>query len=119
MRILFVMRNTIYVRNFDSTLRLLAERGHDVHVLADPNPHAGDLVARLSSASPRLTFGRPPKQRLADTYLARELRRGIDYLRYLEPEYRDAPKLRQRAEEKAPAFLMTSAGARLTEPAGR
>jgi hypothetical protein len=119
MRILFVMRNTIYVRNFESTLRLLAERGHDVHVVADPNPHAGDLVERVSSASPRITFSRPPKQRRADTYLARELRRGLDYLRYLEPEYRDAPKLRRRAEEKAPAFLMTSAGARLTEPAGR
>jgi hypothetical protein len=119
MRILFVMRNTIYVRNFESTLRRLAERGHDVHIVADPNPYAGDLPERLAACSPRITFGAPPKQRRADTHLARELRRGLDYLRYLEPEYRDAPKLRRRAEEKAPAFLTTSAGARLTEPAWR
>ena len=119
MRILFVMRNTIYVRNFESTLRRLAERGHDIHVVATPNPYAGDLPERLSAFSPRITFAEPPKQRRADTHLARELRRGLDYLRYLEPEYQDAPRLRQRAEEKAPAFLTTSAGARLTEPAWR
>jgi hypothetical protein len=119
MRILFVMRNTIYVRNFESTLRMLAERGHDVHIVAAPNPYAGDLPDRLSAFSPRISFSTPPKQRRSDTHLARELRRGLDYLRYLEPEYRDAPKLRRRAEEKAPAFLTTSAGARLTEPAWR
>ena len=37
MKILFFMRSTVYVRNFESTLRLLAERGHQVHVAAEPH----------------------------------------------------------------------------------
>ena len=32
MRVLFLMRHSGYVRNFESTLRLLCERGHQVHV---------------------------------------------------------------------------------------
>jgi hypothetical protein len=36
------------------------------------------------------------------------LRGALDYLRYLGPEYRDAPKLRRRAELKAPAFVMAA-----------
>jgi len=34
-KVLFFMRSTVYVRNFESTLRLLAQRGHQVNVVAD------------------------------------------------------------------------------------
>ena len=32
MKLLFLMRHSGYVRNFESTLRLLCERGHSVHL---------------------------------------------------------------------------------------
>jgi hypothetical protein len=107
-RVLFFMRSTVYVRNFESTLRLLAERGHHVHVAAHPHHELDptDLIGRLCREYPSITHGTPPPP--LDTRWARrgyELRRGLDYLRYLEPEYHDAPKLRRRAEQKSPGFL--------------
>ena len=110
------MRSTVYVRNFESTLRLLAERGHQVHVAAEPHLALDrtDLIGRLCDAYPGITHGLPPAP--VDTpwsAFGYEMRRGLDYLRYLEPAYRDAPKLRRRAEQKAPAFLTTGRGRRL------
>jgi len=111
------MRSTVYVRNFESTLRLLAERGHHVHVAAEPYralDHA-DLMGRLCRECPGITHGIPPPSLDSRwSYVGYELRRGIDYLRYLEPEYRHSPKLRQRAEVKAPGFLKASLPRRLS-----
>ena len=102
------MRSTVYVRNFESTLRLLAERGHQVHVVAAPHAQLDptDLVGRLSRQYPGITHSAPPRRRPHSfARVGFDLRRALDYLRYLEPEYRDAPKLRRRAEEKAPPFV--------------
>ncbi len=108
MKVLFFMRSTVYVRNFESTLRLLAERGHDVHVVADAHRRLDptDLIGRLSRDYPRIRYS-PAIARRANRWsmLGLELRGALDYLRYLRPEYRDAPKLRRRAELKAPAFV--------------
>jgi hypothetical protein len=114
--VLFFMRSTVYVRNFESVLRLLAERGHHVHVVAAAHDRLDptDLIGRLSSDHETITHGAPPVP-LARRWprLGFELRRGLDYLRYLEPEYRDAPKLRRRAEQKVPAFVTSAIGRRL------
>jgi hypothetical protein len=108
MRVLFFMRSTVYVRNFESTLRLLADRGHDVHVVAEVHQvlDPKDLMGRLCREHPRITHGLPPVP-LAPRWsqLGVELRKAADYLRYLEPEYRHAPKLRLRAELTTPVFL--------------
>ena len=116
MRVLFFMRSTVYARNFESTLRLLAERGHAVHVAADPHLELdrGDLVGRLSRAHPNITHGAPPVPGGAWSQIGYDLRRALDYLRYLEPEYAHAPKLRRRAELKAPGFATTPAVRRLS-----
>jgi hypothetical protein len=110
MKILFFMRSTVYLRNFESTIRMLAERGHEVHVAAEPHPQLdpSDMMGRLKAEFPSISHSSPPP-RLTSPWprLAFELRRGLDYLRYLGPEYRDAPKLRQRAEEKAPPFVLS------------
>jgi hypothetical protein len=116
-RVLFFMRSTVYARNFESTLRLLAARGHQVHIVAETHHQVdpGDLVGRLCAEYPGITHGKPPA--VAATAWSRvglDLRRGLDYMRYLEAEYHDAPKLRHRAELKAPGFLMTPRGRRLT-----
>jgi hypothetical protein len=106
--VLFFMRSTVYVRNFESTLRLLADRGHHVHVVADVHRQLDptDLIGRLCSEYPGISHGAPPTPESTRwPQLGISLRGALDYLRYLRPEYRDAPKLRRRAELKAPAFV--------------
>src|SRR5574342_621417 len=111
MKVLFFMRSTVYVRNFESTLRLLAERGHRVHVAADVHRELDptDLIGRLCREYEGITHGPvPAPQSQQWPQLGVALRGALDYLRYLRPEYRDAPKLRRRAEVKAPSFVMAA-----------
>jgi FkbM family methyltransferase len=111
MKILFVMRHSGYVRNFESTLRMLCDRGHRVdlafqvagtHWLLDQS----DVASELAETYPR--FSRTVIPRREDSWgcVARELRLGLDYLRYLAPEYHNAPKLRERAEREVREDLL-------------
>src|SRR5688572_19799800 len=121
MKVLFFMRSTVYVRNFESTLRLLAERGHQVHIAAETHEvlDPTDLVGRLSREYPGITHSAPPKAEAQPwSKLGIELRKTIDYLRYLEPEYRDAPKLRLRAALTTPVFVAPAVGERLARSGG-
>jgi FkbM family methyltransferase len=101
MKILFVMRHSGYVRNFESTLRMLCDRGHTVHLAfqiagthwLDP----GNVTQELCNLYPRFSRGLTPVREDGWGFAARELRLSLDYLRYLTPEYRNAPKLRARA----------------------
>jgi hypothetical protein len=106
-KILFVMRSTVYVRNFESTLRLLAQRGHRVHLAAPPHRTLDDdLVERLCRDCEGITAGPPPaREPYGWSLLGEAVRQGIDYLRYLGPEYAEAPKLRARALRTAPPFV--------------
>ena len=125
MRVLFVMRHSGYVRNFESTLRLLCDRGHRLHLafqntgrhrLLDPI----DIAQRLAERYPNFSHGDIPVRTDGWGLLARELRRGVDYLRYLRPEYRDAPKLRERAtREVAPEILARAQVGFTATPVGR
>jgi hypothetical protein len=88
MKILFCLRSTVYARNFESTLRMLAERGHDVHIVADRHwADSDDLVRRLCSAYPfdPLLGARRSYRSTRGRSFGSELRAGIDYLRYLGP----------------------------------
>jgi hypothetical protein len=119
MRILFFMRSAVYVRNFESTLRVLAQRGHQVHIAAEPH-HLDNLIARLCRDHAGITCSTPPAPlKTRWSQIGYDARRGLDYVRYLEPLYGDATKLRRRAELKAPWFLTTTNGQRLTATAGR
>lgn len=102
------MRHAGFARNFESTLRLLAERGHEVHVCFDgPFAHGADggrpgIVERLALERPRsVSFG-PAPDRSGEPWFALglRLRLGVDFLRFLAPSYAAAPKLRARAEER-------------------
>jgi len=110
MKILFCMRGTIYVRNFESTLRMLAERGHGVLVVADRRyADSDDLIRRLCAASPGIHHAESPIVPFNKwSFCGTELRAAIDYLRYLNLEYENARKLRLRAEQKAPPFVLSA-----------
>src|SRR5215207_2664635 len=93
------MLNPGYVRNYESAIRLLAERGHAVHLaFSQPWKQVEDRLAeRLAAEYANVTLGAAPKRTDAWTGFARGVRYSMDYLRYLDPRYRHATKLRERA----------------------
>jgi hypothetical protein len=108
MRVLFFFRHGGYVRNFESLLVELAERGHSVHAslggsrlrwLDGRRPPIEPLVERYE----RLTAGAAPDPAHPLQREANGLRAVLDWLRYLRPEYEHAPKLRGRVEARVPA----------------
>ena len=110
MKVLVVMRHSGYVRNFESTLRMLCERGHHVHLAFQNGTHwlldPGDVTREMADNYRRFTRGGIPVREDAWGHAARELRTELDYLRYLSPEYRNAPKLRERATRDVPEPLL-------------
>lgn len=108
MRILFSTSSFGFLRNFQSSIRRLAEQGHQIHLLAersdtvDGQKMADALVAEHPEA---ITAGflRSSRHRLWYT-LGTGLRASLDYWRYLDPRWDDSPKLRARAASMAPAF---------------
>jgi hypothetical protein len=112
MRILFVARHYTYFRNYDSALRELANRGHDIHLAVQLGDATGgeQAVKALAEECPRITFGEFPSDEEDDwRRLSRKLRLGLDYLRYLDPFYDDAPLRRVRARERTPQALVSLA----------
>jgi hypothetical protein len=109
MRLLFVARHFTYFRNFESVIRLLASRGHTIHLAVERDDTLGAtaMVEALASEFPGVTYGEAPRREADDwARLAARVRLGSDYLRYLEPEYASTPRLRTRAAERAPAFAV-------------
>jgi len=103
-RIVFLLRHALYLRNFESALRGLAERGHEIILVLSPLDKQVDttLLASLTSehegisqqlVGPRTDWWWPASEGF------RTLR---DYLRYLEPEYHDAPALVARGGRRLP-----------------
>ena len=103
MRILFVMRNHGYLRNYASTIRLLASRGHDIVVGSrGPERHMAvdteGYLAALSRDFPRVTAVKLPKRHDRWRPLATGVRSVRNTLRYRHPALRGATSLVQRAE---------------------
>ena len=119
MKLLVCARHFGYLRNFEAALVVLAERGHQLHLVADRKESAGGLamVQRLADRYPRVTVGWTPKREKNDEWLelATAIRLSADYLRYLQSAYDRAPMLRRRAKERTPAltvWLVEQAGFR-------
>jgi hypothetical protein len=110
MRIFFSMRHQGALRNFSSTIRALAERGHQIHLsFVVPNRYGDDrLLHELLNDHPSITHAGLTKKRpyRLSLNLARRLRMWLDYLRFLEPEYATAHALRARAEERIPRLMV-------------
>jgi hypothetical protein len=117
MRIVFVLRHSGYVRNFESALRLLAERGHEIELAFDIERSEAEIAERLESEL-GIRHGYAAGRHDAWTMTAYGLRFGIDYLRYLDDLYRDAPKLRERGERDAPDLVRNLSRAPLLRTRG-
>ena len=112
LKILFSATHFGFLRNFQSTIRLLAERGHELHLLAERRDATdGQKMADILAADhPSITFELLPSTRHRLWYsLATGVRAALDYWRYLDPRWDHAPKLRARAAEQAPALAITVA----------
>ncbi len=100
------MRHRGYVRNFESVLAGLADRGHEVVVAFGDaaTPWLGTKVQAPHPLAehPAVAFRSAPRQTGPSVILGRRLRMSRDYLRYLEPAYANAKALRARARRRAP-----------------
>jgi hypothetical protein len=112
MKILFSATHFGFLRNFQSTIRLLAARGHHLHLLAERTDAIdGRKMADLLAAEhPSITFELLPSSRHRLWYsLATGVRAALDYWRYLDPRWDLSDKLRGRAADQAPAFAVAMA----------
>jgi hypothetical protein len=123
---LFLMHSPAHVRNFESVLRTLVGRGHRVTVLFEERKERGDeaglaLIRRLSAEYDELHHelrSSPPPGVRGRLRLALEALQ--DYLRYLDPPYAEARRLRARALAFLPArFERGLASALRAWPRGR
>ena len=110
MKYLFFARHFTYLRNFESVLCALAERGHQVHIAVEREEEYGgrEMIDRLAARYPGLTAGTAPERTDGWYALATKLRLTLDYLRYLEPAYESTPRLRVRAGERVPKLLLAA-----------
>ena len=121
LRILFSMRNYWYVRHFESVISELASRGHNLHLLAErpTNEQAPDwheAAAALAASTPGVTFESAPRADEDDWYdLRLMLRLGLDYARFMRPEYRTLGQLVGRARVRTPSGLRRA----IESPIGR
>ena len=111
MNVLFVMRHP-GIGSLAPALRLLGERGHRVQLAFEKVKHEESALAVRSilAECPGVTTVELPRAGKGPwSRLSRRLRLAGNYLRYLEPPYEGAPKLRARAEQKAPPLVRTLA----------
>jgi hypothetical protein len=120
MKILFLGRNQSYFRNFESVIRELAARGHDIHLVVEHEDGlpTQPIVSALTSEFRSVTSGMAPSRTPDDwTWMASRLRLGLDYLRYQHRLFDDTPKLRDRARQRTPgAFVALGDAIRRVAP---
>ena len=113
MRILFAVTHVGFLRNFESTLAQLAERGHHVHIASDRRQVADvidvtPIVNRLQARYPdSFSFEAVGFYKRSAWYVfSLVVRAALDYWRYLAPQFDQAPALRARGREHAPGLLV-------------
>jgi hypothetical protein len=102
MKVLFAALHLAHVRNFESVIRDLVSRGHQVHLTGDEPEALGgqELAERLAAEHRGVTWDRLPSLEHEPWFdAARRMRVALDYARVLDRRY--PPKLRVRAEERA------------------
>ena len=112
MRILFSVLRPTVLKNFESVIRTLSARGHEVELVIHTrikDPRLGELIPSLT-AEPGVTLVKPPPVASDSRVIRRTaaVRSSLDYLRYIEPRY---PGDEMARAGKAPQ--LTRFGARL------
>jgi hypothetical protein len=106
LKVLFFIRNFRgYFRVFEPLLKVLAQRGHRVHLAYDDKGTSAERrwAQDLSAQYPTITFGATPNRRGHLWYrFGRSVRLSRDYVRFLRPEFDRSPDLRDRAAKRAP-----------------
>ena len=104
MRILFSVRNPVYVRHYESVLRALAARGHDIQLVTRPRRKGWPAsVVALADECRGIRLSTTPDVAYDPWWeLATRLRQARFYLRFLAPEYQGTPALLARARVRAP-----------------
>ncbi len=117
------MRHLGSFRMYESVLRQLAAAGHEVHVIASRRDEAAlgrspeTLLPHAANVHWRWADDAEPYGWLE---FATAVRIWLDYLRYFEPAYDAAPRLRQRAADRVPLLLRrATAWPGVRSPAGR
>ena len=111
MKILFIARRYLYFRNFESVIRSLAARGHELQLAVEIDDTEGRpalVDALLRDFPTTITCGYAPAR--GDdgwAWMASRLRLGLDYLRYQHALFDDTPKLTDRARERAPGIFVS------------
>jgi len=116
MKVLFIARHYSYLRLFESAVAELAARGHELVLAADREEALGgrQMVERIAAAHPNVRLTEAPGRHAgAWSELARAIRLGLDYLRFLDPRYADSPHLRRRARDRAPRLVVRLAEGRV------
>ncbi|MEQ1909602.1 MAG: hypothetical protein ABMA15_12315, partial [Vicinamibacterales bacterium] len=109
MKILMAALHNGYYRNLESVVDELAVRGHEIFLGSERAASAlggQSIVERLAEEHPGVTHGTVRWREQRTRFLATKVRLALDYLRYLEPAYSDAPSLRQRAVVRTPVGLV-------------
>lgn len=104
MRILFSVRNPTYVRHYESVLRALVARGHEVQLVMRPRRKGWPpSVLALVEECPGIRLSTTPEVTHDPWWeLANRLRHARFYLRFLGPEFHHTPALLARARTRAP-----------------
>jgi hypothetical protein len=115
MKILFSLGSFGFLRNFEPAVRLLAQHGHDIHLVADRKDNVGgiktlELLERDYPERIRHSYARVPKDPFWQP-LGTQLRLTLDYWRYLDRRYDDSPSLRARGASQAPPIASSLAAA--------
>jgi hypothetical protein len=105
LKIVFSLLHPGYLRHFREPIRLLAERGHEVHVALsrlEKDPGDLQLMEELAAENPAVSYSHAPARRRRDGWrrLGWLVRALTDLARYGDPRYADSPALRQRFVDK-------------------
>lgn len=122
MKILFSLGSFGFLRNFEPALRLLAQRGHDIHLVAERKDSVGgtktlEMLARDFPGRIRHSYAASRKGEFWQP-LATQLRLAQDYWRYLDARYDHSPSLRARGANQAPAVAVSAAAMPLLRTPG-
>ncbi|HET7129249.1 MAG TPA: hypothetical protein VFJ93_09270 [Gaiellaceae bacterium] len=109
MRILFVLRTLHQLRYFQSTLELLADRGHALCLMLEYTQHGPREEAWLAEVltRPNVTLARSGSYRgMPMQEWGVKLRIALEYLHFRAPEYRSRPRYLRNVARRSPPRLV-------------